>query len=79
MKFRIMLKDPDGIGDALMDAAKKSLAGNTFFDTREAKAAHEERLESIKDRTDKWIEYGDYVTVEFDTDAGTAVVVEVGK
>jgi hypothetical protein len=74
MKFRMLLKDPDGISDAIMDAAKLSLAGNTFMDKSEAEEAREARQERIKSAVETWVEYGDYVEVEFDLEAKTARV-----
>lgn len=34
-----------------------------------------ETAEKVVEFVSKWVKYGEYITVEFDTDAGTAVVV----
>ena len=75
MKFKVTLKDPDGFYDGITDAVEESLGGNTFFSERESEAAHEARRDVIKDGIGKWVEYGEYITIEFDTTAGTATVV----
>lgn len=36
----------------------------------------EEYRDSIKDQLSKWIQYGEYVTIEFDLDKETATVLE---
>ena len=75
MKFRVTLKDPDGFYDGITGAVEESLSGNTFFSERESEAAHEARRYAIKDGIKKWVDYGEYITIEFDTTAGTATVV----
>jgi len=74
MKFRITLKDPDGVDDSLMTAAQEAAdAPQGLLDsTREAirKRVYTELPEQIK----KWVKWNEYVTIEIDTEAGTAVV-----
>lgn len=78
MKVRITFKDPDGVYEAIDDAVKESLKTDGL-DKDEAEAISELRHEKVSRVLSKWVEYGEYVTVEFDTDAGTAIVVEKGK
>jgi hypothetical protein len=37
------------------------------------------RRESLSGAMARWVEFGEYVTIEIDTDARTAVVVEAGR
>jgi hypothetical protein len=76
MKVRVTLKDPDGVGDCVDEAVRGSLPSE--MDDEEKEAVFDTRREKVKKVLARWIEYGEYVTVEFDTDAGTAVVVPKG-
>lgn len=85
MKFRITFKDPDGVSDSINEEAL-NLAQNALSDTVKADENLLEKLiqpllehytEDIKSKIDKWIEYSEYVTIEFDTDANTCTVVPV--
>jgi len=63
MKFRIYLKDPDGFYQSVAD-----VAGND---------PDKERF--LYEFMSRWVSFKEYVTIEFDTDAGTAAVVEDEK
>lgn len=76
MKFQVQLKDPDGFSDSIDDAIAASLKAMTEIDEDEKDAVKEKRGEKVREAMEKWVEYGEYVTLEFDTDAGTAIVVE---
>ena len=71
MKFRITLKDPDGVSDAITEAVE-SLRPPGLSD---------DEWEDIKDERERklvysrFIGYGEYVTIEIDTEKDTAVVV----
>jgi hypothetical protein len=82
MKFRIDFKDPDAI--ALHRLAKDCLFedkdegwheafGNLSSEQR--KDILDEVKESIRDFLSQWMRYGEYVTVEFNMDTKTAMVV----
>lgn len=77
MKFKVTMKDPDTLHDAIRDAIKKDLKEYGVTDKDEQEALQEIRAEKIGKLTSKWFEYGEYLTVEIDTDAGTATVCEV--
>lgn len=72
MKYRIMLKDPDGVYESVKDEVSRSIPEGLGDD--EYKAVLEERMEEAWDKLRRWIWYQEYVTIEFDTDAGTARV-----
>jgi hypothetical protein len=75
MKIRMQLKDPDGVSDSIQEAVEKSVAASGITDEDEREALFEARTEKAGKAIGKWVEYGEYLTVEFDTDAGTATVV----
>lgn len=76
MKISVYLKDPDGFYDAVEDAAKASLPSDLPKDEQEVLL--EIRKEKAQEFLRKWVADGEYVGIEFDTDAGTATV-EVRK
>lgn len=76
MKFRVQMKDPDTLGDAIAEAVAEDVAAlSNDAEEREAVAAI--RREKAENVAAKWFEYGEYLTVEIDTEAGTCVVVPV--
>lgn len=75
MKIAVYLKDPDGFYDAVKDAATASLPKDLDDDEREA--VMETRLEKTWEKLKKWVQYQEYVTIIFDTEAGTATVKEI--
>lgn len=80
MKFRILLKDPDGFCDGFGNAAIESFpALNADLSDDEFGAVISAREEKFKSFAKRWVEYGEYITIEFDTEANTATVVELGK
>ena len=74
MKILITLKDPDGFSDCVQDAVKESLAEMYESDPDEADACYELRTEKVWDQLNRFVMYQEYVTIEFDTDTGTATV-----
>lgn len=74
MKFRVQLKDPDGFFDGVSDAIDASVE-SLDLDEEERDAVKERRRETVNSALEKWVKYSEYVTLEFDTDAGTATVV----
>lgn len=76
MKFRVTMKDPDGPCDSIEDAAKRSLAAIEGLSDDERAELQETREASLRQFTSRWMTFGEYVTIEFDTDAQTAVVAE---
>jgi hypothetical protein len=74
MKLKITLKDPDGVYDAIQDAVKASLKEIEGLDKEEL---IENRHEKLGEQCEYWIKHGEYVTIEIDTEANTAVVCKV--
>lgn len=74
MKIKIHLKDPDGFYESIQQSVKESLKELSSLSPREKESIEEVRTEEVNDFLGKWVEYGEYVTLEFDTEAKTAVV-----
>lgn len=75
MIIRITLKDPDGVFDSIQDAAEQSLARTPGLDHEEAEAFLVARHKRISEALKPWIEYGEYVRLEIDTEKKTATVI----
>lgn len=72
MIIRVVLKDPDAFSDAISEAVNKlrpeGLSNREWSDIRE---------DRISETKLPFVQYGEYLAVEFDTDKKTATVVEV--
>ena len=81
MLIRIYLKDPDGVYESIDDAVRGHV--QTVDGVRPNDDAYEDLVTARRKSADKelarWVEYGEYVTVEIDTVAKTARVVPVGR
>lgn len=76
MKFFVTMKDPDTLSDAIEDKLSESLEG---FDEEEAHALKMIRSDRAHEVASLWFEYGEYLTIEIDTDNKTARVVSVAE
>lgn len=76
MKLRVTFKDPDTLGDAIEEAVRREIVDMPNLDAAEREAVAELRREKVGEAVAKWFRWGEYVTVECDTDAGTATVIE---
>lgn len=79
MKFRVTMKDPDGVYDSFQEAASASAASVKGISKKEREELQDSRMDEIKEACGKWFQYDEYLTVEVDTDAGTCVVVKNGE
>lgn len=70
MKIQIKLKDPDALYEAVNEALEKETFGLT--DPDEIEAVKEKRKETLMAFCGEWTEYGEYFTIEFDTELKTA-------
>ena len=84
MKFRLTFKTPDldtvmeSLADDLVearieDAGEDMEEGIKLVDEQDE--LREELTESMQRAADPWLEYGENITVEFDTETGAATVV----
>lgn len=83
MKFRVMFKTPDAVSGAVGQVVhgetnRQLREGGQDFDEEEFAAAADHILHNAIVFTRKWVKYGEYVTIEFDTEAGTATVIPTG-
>jgi hypothetical protein len=74
MKFRVVFKTPDALHDAVKDAL-----GDEDEDDDEDESEDGPTAKSLISFAERWVRWGEYVTVEFDTVAGTATVVPNGR
>ena len=73
MKFKITMKDPDGVYECIEQAAKDwAKEANALPD--EMEAIIQSRHMKLREICGQWFEYGEYLTVEIDTDAKTITV-----
>ena len=84
MKFRVTFKSPDGVSDSMNDAAQEAILKDKDEEFQEAfynlshpqrREAIEEVKENLYEFTSRWISGGEYITVEFNSDTNTAMVV----
>lgn len=69
------MKDPDGAYESILDAAQCSLDDITGLSEREVEGLVEGRRQKLSEQASRWLEYGEYITFEIDTEAGTATVI----
>ena len=77
MKFKVTLKNPDDFYEAFRDAAQSSLDEIEGLEQAEVEELVEKRHAKISEQCREWVKYGEYITIEFDTDARTATVCKV--
>ena len=78
MKIVVQMKDPDTLDDAIKEAAEESIE-NTDLPKDEWRALAEIRAGKWRQLARTWWEYGEYLRVEIDTEAGTCTVLEVKR
>ena len=79
MKMRLTFKDPDVLCNAANDfiyLQKKSLMKELRLSESGAEAEAQERYKKMDRTIGKYMEYGEYITVEFDDETETARVVQ---
>lgn len=74
MKFKVTMKDPDTLWDAIYDAIKSDLATNTALSDQDKEDVFESRDNAAREVASQWFKYGEYLTVEIDTEAKTIAV-----
>lgn len=75
MKFKVTMKDPDGVFDSVRYAAWLDVQPLGLPED-EAEILAKEREEKINKLLSKWFSFLEYITIEIDTDTGTATVQE---
>jgi hypothetical protein len=79
MIYRVQMKDPGTLHDAVRDAAKKELKGIQGIDDDEKEELLERRTEKLEEQAQRWFGYGEYLMVEIDTEKNTIRVVPRGE
>ena len=74
MKFKVTMKDPGTLQDAISDAVTDDLAKIEGLSDDDRENLLDGRKSAAAKVTAKWFKWGEYVTVEIDTDAQTATV-----
>jgi hypothetical protein len=74
MKFRVSMKDPDTLRDAIEEAVNDSLSGSGL-DRDEQEALKQLRTEKVYAQCSTWFQHGEYLEVVIDTDAATCTVI----
>lgn len=75
VKIRVTLKDPDTLHESVVEAVQQSLLSRGLSLKERAVLQEAAVTELQTPIVIKWMEWGEYLTVEFDTDAGTATVI----
>lgn len=70
MKFTVTMKSPDALNYA-MDDLRTILIEDGVSDEDD----REDLIEQARDFANRWMRWGEYIDVEFDTEEGTAKVV----
>lgn len=78
MKFKVTMKDPDTLHDAITEAVKEEV-NQLLDDPDEREALQETREKKVHDICKEWFEYGEYLTVEIDTESKTIRVCEAAE
>lgn len=74
MRFNVSLKDPDSLDDAIDSAVWAELAEMDGLDDEDREVLRDRRYKDAREVADLWFSYGEYLTIEIDTDARTALV-----
>lgn len=78
MKFKVTMKDPDTLYVAIGEAVEQAVGDIIGVDgDDERNALITARVDKVNALCGQWFKYGEYLTVEIDTVAGTCTVVPV--
>lgn len=70
MKFIVTFKTPDAVRTTIENVLPPAIQGDN-----EEEELYIYKVEKLVEFTAKWVKYGECITIEFDTEAGTATVV----
>lgn len=73
MKFRVTMKDPDTLHDAIKEAVAREL-GEISLEDDERDAVAEMRRARVAELCSQWFKWSEYLSVEIDTEARTCTV-----
>jgi hypothetical protein len=76
VKFQVTFHDPDALQDSLEEACRESVSDLLGLTSKEKERLIESRVEKVFEDVERWFDCQEYVTIEIDTETGTAVVCE---
>jgi hypothetical protein len=76
MKLTISWKTPDATDYTIREAAERAVEAQEGVDPEERDWLIQEQAEALSDALERWVGYGEVITIEFDLTAGTATVLE---
>ncbi len=80
MKIRMALKDPDTMPDAVEEAVQADTKRIEGLSEAERVGVSRSRTAAIEmEISDRWMRYGEYLLVEFDTETWTATVLPASE
>ncbi len=74
MKIKISFKTPDAVSNAIADAFGTEATDPHGDSVTVIDDDVYEKAEAAREKLRKWVMYGEYITIEFDLEAGTATV-----
>lgn len=72
MKFKVSMKCPDALDKAIENACDREVVGPE--DSEELDIAYNDLVRKTENLCQKWFKYGEYLTVEIDTEQETCEV-----
>lgn len=75
MRIRMTFKTPDAVRDAVTLAVEQQVQAIEGLEACEMDMLMESRRDNLMDQAARWFGWGEYVTVEWDTEADTCTVV----
>lgn len=75
--IRLTFKDPDGVYESVRQFVIDNLPKD--LDEDEKDSIQDMRISKVQDKLSKWVEYGEYLTVEINLDTGEAKVIQKGR
>ena len=81
MKIHITFKDPDTLHQCIEDGVRENMEVlKDALGVDEFEAAVQKRVEKVTELcTTSWFEWGEYLSVEVDTDENSARVMRIGE
>jgi len=82
MKFKITLKDPDALYDAIRESVDEDINSDEIFGGGMVPPAaieiiKDEKIKEAEKACQEWFKWGEYITVEVDTEKKTCTVLHV--
>lgn len=74
MKFIVTMKDPDTLHDSINQVVADEVGAIENINNEEKAEIAVTRAEKYSELCSKWFKYGEYLTVEIDTDLKTATI-----